>query len=516
MLWRIASVAHAVSSRHVLPGRPAHRYLMKDLNEKTIRGGFVRVFSQATTLLLRVGSLALLARLLDPTDFGLVGMVTAFTGILNLFRDFGLSAATIQRATVTEQESSTLFWINILVGAVLTVIALVFAPAVASFYHEPRLYWVTTAVAPAFLFNAAGVQHSARLQRQMRFTVLASIDFLSLIASTLVAIAMAKAGYGYWGLIAMTVSLPLAATVGFWVATGWVPGRPHRLAGLRSMMRFGGTITLSGFVAYVASNLEKVLLGRFWGAEAIGLYGRAYQLIRIPTDNLNYAVGQVAFSALSRVQDDPVRLRSYFLKGYSIVLALTIPITMACALFADDIIPLLLGPKWIEVVVLLRLLSPTILGFAIANPLGWLLDALGLVGRTLRIALVFAPVMIAGILAGLSYGPKGVAFGYSFVMMLWVVPVVAWAVHGTVISFKDIMMAVKQPLLAGIVAGGLAFGLRLSCGQCLTMLARLVLELSVLLSAYAAMLLFVMGQKSFYVDLLRKMSGRSSVTPVSG
>src|SRR6266446_9506144 len=177
---------------------------MKDLKEKTIRGGSVRVFSQAATLLLRVGSLALLARLLDPTDFGLVGMVSAFTGILNLFRDFGLSAATIQRATVTEQESSTLFWINILVGAVLTVIALVFAPAVASFYHEPGLYWVTTAVAPAFLFNAAGVQHSARLQRQMRFTVLASIDLLSLIASTLVAIAMAKAGYGYWALIAMT------------------------------------------------------------------------------------------------------------------------------------------------------------------------------------------------------------------------------------------------------------------------------------------------------------------------
>jgi len=134
---------------------------MKDLKEKTIRGGSVRVCSQATVLFLRVGSLALLARLLDPTDFGLVGMVTAFTGVLNLFRDFGLSSATIQRATVTEEETSTLFWINVLVGAVLTVVALVFAPAVGSFYHEPRLFWVTIALAPGFLFNAAGVQHSA-------------------------------------------------------------------------------------------------------------------------------------------------------------------------------------------------------------------------------------------------------------------------------------------------------------------------------------------------------------------
>src|SRR5215469_1491764 len=132
---------------------------MNDLKKKTIRGGSARLCSQAAYFLLRLGSLALLARLLDPTDFGLLGMVTAFTGVLSVFRDFGLSTATIQRATVTEQQTSTLFWINILVGAALTVLALVFAPALASFYREPRLFWVATAVAPGFLFNAAGVQH---------------------------------------------------------------------------------------------------------------------------------------------------------------------------------------------------------------------------------------------------------------------------------------------------------------------------------------------------------------------
>jgi len=476
----------------------------------------VRVCSQAAVLLLRVGSLALLARLLDPTDFGLLSMVTAFTGVLNLFRDFGLSTATIQRATITEQETSTLFWINILVGALLTVVALVFAPTVGSFYREPRLFWVTIAVAPGFLFNAAGIQHSALLQRQMRFTALASIDLLSLIASSVTAVVMAKAGYGYWALIAMSVSLPLFTTVGLWLVSGWVPGRPHRCESLLSIMRFGGTLTLNGLVLYVSSNLEKVLLGRFWGAEAIGLYGRAYQLIRIPTDNLNSAVGQVAFSALSRLRDEPARLRNYFLKGYSLVLAINILITMACAFFADDIIRLLLGPKWTGAAVLLRLLSPTILVYTIASPLGWLLDALGLVGRGLKIALAFAPFMIAGTLVGLPYGPEGVAFAYSSVMILWVVPVVVWAVHGTAISFKDVVKAVKQPLFSGLVAAGVAFGVRLCCGQSLTILLRLALEGTVLLGAYVAMLLYVMGQKSFYVDLLRQMIGRSSVAAVSG
>ena len=144
------------------------------------------------------------------------------------------------------------------------------------------------------------------------------------------------------------------------------------------MMHFGGTITLNGLVVYIASNFEKVLLGRFWGADALGIYGRAYQLINIPTANLNSAAGEVAFSALSRLQDDPARLKSYFLKGYSVVLAMTMPMTVACALFADDMIFVFLGPKWKAAAAIFRFLAPTIMVFAIANPLSWLVMSLGL------------------------------------------------------------------------------------------------------------------------------------------
>src|SRR5713101_8211528 len=109
---------------------------MEDLKERTIRGGFAKVCAQAATFLLRVGSLMILARLLEPKDFGLVGMVTALTGVLNLFRDFGLSAATVQRAKITEEQTATLFWINVLVGAMLAAAASGLAPVVATFYHE--------------------------------------------------------------------------------------------------------------------------------------------------------------------------------------------------------------------------------------------------------------------------------------------------------------------------------------------------------------------------------------------
>ena len=458
---------------------------------------------------MRVGSVMVLARLLEPADFGLIGMVTAFTGVLSLFRDFGLSAATVQHVDVTHEETSTLFWINVLVGAVLMMVAAGCAPLVAGFYREPRLLWVTWAAAPAFLLNGAAVQHSALLQREMRFGALALIDIVSLAISTVVAIGAAYAGYGYWALVAMTVCLPLFGGAGLWMAAGWVPGRPRAAARLRSMMRFGGTVTLNSLVIYVAFNLDRVLLGRFWGTEAIGLYGRANQLIRIPTDSLNSTIGEVAFSALSRIQDDKIRVRRYFLRGYSAVLALTVPITVACALYADDMIHVLLGSKWMPAAKIFRLLAPTILVFAIANPLGWLMNSLGLVARGLKIALFLAPVMIVSYIMGLPYGPNGVALAYSVAMTLWVFPVIAWAVHGTGISFWDILGVVSRPFGSIIVAALCSIGLRSLFGQLSSPLLRLLLEDAVLFSVYAGILLFVAGQKALYVDLVRSWRSRS-------
>ena len=167
-----------------------------DLKQKAVRGGLAKVFAQAANFLLRMGSLMIFARLLEPEDFGLVGMVTAVTGVLGLFKDFGLSSVTVQRVTITNEETSTLFWLNLLVGAVLGFLSLAIAPVLVAFYHEPRLLWVTVALSTGFLFNAAGVQHSAVLQRHMRFTALAVIEILSLLVSTAVGIGMAIAGMG--------------------------------------------------------------------------------------------------------------------------------------------------------------------------------------------------------------------------------------------------------------------------------------------------------------------------------
>lgn len=483
---------------------------MNDFKGLALRGGVVKVGAKAADFLLKMGSLMVLARLLEPTDFGIVGMVTAITGVLSLFKEFGLSVATIQRATITDEQTSTLFWINIVVGAILGIASLAIAPLVAAFYHEPQLSLVMIVLGSGFVFNAAGVQHSALLQRQMRFTALAVIEVLSLLISSAISIAMATRGYGYWALVAWSVTLPLASTLLTVFQSGWIPGRPRLNTGMRSMMRFGGIVTLNGLVVYVAYNLDKILLGRFWGAEVVGIYGRAYQLVTLPTDYLNGATGSVAIPVLSRLQDDPERLRNYFLKGYSLVLALTIPITVACALFANELILVIFGPKWNDAIPIFRLLAPTILVFALINPTGWLLVALGMVGRSLKIALAIAPLVITGCVIGLPYGAKGVAFGYSAALMLWVVPHLLWCFHGTVVSFRDVLLVASRPFISGIVGGSCAFGVLFFVGPSVSALATLLLGGTVLIAVYVWMLLFVMGQKALYLDLLLSLRSRSA------
>lgn len=475
---------------------------MKDLKERAVRGGFAKLCGQAANFVLRLASIAILSRLLNPEEFGLVAMATVATGVYGLFTSAGLSSATVQQDTITNAQVSTLFWVNIGVGVLLALACVVTAPILVAFFHEPRLFWLTIAMSAGFLFNAAGVQHFALLQRQLRYVAVAVIETVAQVAGSLVAIAMALTDFGYWSLVTMAIVSPAVATACMWLTTSWIPGLPRLRAGTGAMLRFGGTLTLNGLVVYVAYNLDKILLGRFWGADALGLYGRAYQLVTIPTDNLNWAIGGVAFSALSRLQHDPVRLKNYFLKGYSLVVSLTIPITIFCALFSDDVVLVVLGPKWVESAVIFRLLTPTVLIFGMINPLSWLLLSSGLQGRSLRVALVIAPLVTSAYFIGLPYGPNGVALSYSTAMTLWLVPHIAWCLRGTPISAWDLFVAVRRSFVSGIVAAVAAFIVLSYVGQQTPPLVRLALGGCVMVSVYCYMLLLVMGQRAFYLDLL--------------
>jgi len=144
-----------------------------------------------------------------------------------------------------------------------------------NFYHEPRLFWIAMVLGAGFRRQCGGVQHSALLQRNMQFEAIAGIEIASWIVSIAVGVGFAMVGVGYWALVWMAFALPAVTTIGVWFATGWIPGRPRRGVGVRSMLGFGGTLTLNTIIVYAAYNVDKLLIGRIWGAAALGVYGRA-------------------------------------------------------------------------------------------------------------------------------------------------------------------------------------------------------------------------------------------------
>jgi PST family polysaccharide transporter len=498
-----------------IAGTPASKYRalanpsVADLKRTSVQGGAATLFAQGTKFVLQTATMMLLARLLSPQDFGLQGMVVAFTGFLSLFRDAGLGTATVQRLEVTHDQTSTLFWINVAVGAVLTMCTAALAPFLVTFYHEPRLYWIAIFSSAGFLFSGLAAQHQALLMRGMRFVTLAKIDVLSLTVSSAVGVIMALLGWRYWALVGMAVVGSMVSALGAWLTVPWVPGPPRRKCGVLSMLRFGSIATCNSMVVFLAWNSEKILLGRFWGADALGLYGRAYQLVTLPVQQLNSSMTSVAFPALSRIQDDASRLARSFLRGYSLFISLTVPITVSCALFAGEIVRFVLGAKWMEAAPIFRLLAPTALVFAVANPLSWLVLSTGRIGRALSISLATMPLVIVGIVLGLSHGPKGVALGYSSAMVLLLIPIAAWSKHGTAITWTDLWRATKPPLLPGLLATVTGLVVKVGLDGKLAPIPYLLVGIGLVFGVYAWVLLIVMGQKDLYMDLLTQLYRRA-------
>ena len=485
-----------------------------DLRGRVLRGGVTRVTAQGVLFVTRLGSVVVLARLLDPSEFGLVNMVTVFTGLIGLFRDAGLSMLTVQRPTISHEQLSALFWVNVLVGAALMAVCAAVSPAIAAFYGEPRLLAVALALSAGFLVSGAAVQPAALLNRHMRFTAMAAAEVIACAVGLCLGIVLAALGWSYWALVGMNLSQSIAFCLAVWAVARWLPSRPRRGVGMTSMMRFGGAVSANSFLMYLAYNTDKLLLGRVAGAEALGVYGRAYALVNVPTQVLDQAISSVAISALSRLQGDDERFRNYFLKGYALFAAIMVPIGVACMLFADDVVLVLLGSKWTTVAPLFRSLAPTVVAIALVNPIGWLLFATARVGRAVRMALVIALVLVASYSSGLPYGPQGVAVGFSVAMAALVVPLIVWGLHDSGVPLGEVARALRAPVLATLAAVsiGLAAGWWLTAAP--WPFARLAMEGTVFSGTYLLVLLYPLRQKPFYVALLREIGlRRSGVTP---
>jgi PST family polysaccharide transporter len=433
-------------------------HLTHDLGRRSRRGGAVLLSAQMVRVLAQMATLVVLARLLPPSAFGLLAMVAAIGAVLDLVKEFGLSAATIQKQNNSHAQVSALFWINAGVGAALSLGLFLAAPLLARFYGQPELEAVARWLALAFAASGLTVQHWALLRRQMRFGAIAGLETTADLLSFGTAIGLAVAGVGYWALVAQRLVSPILLMLGSWALCRWRPARPARTAGVSGLLGFGASVTGSGLAVAFSRSIDQILIGWLWGPALLGLYERTTRLLLMPINTINAPVYAAAMPALSRLTDQPARYRSMFGQVMQKLALLTMPAFALAAVTADWVVQILLGPSWVEAVPLVALFSVSAIYLPVLSAVGLLYMTQARTGEMLRATLIDASLCVASILVGLHWGVVGIAASLAAMGLLVRTPFAFWlATRRGPVSAGFVWRAVAPPASAAAMVA-LAIG----------------------------------------------------------
>jgi len=437
-------------------------HLQADLKGRSVRGGAWTITSQGMQFVIASTSTVVLARILTPADFGLVAMVVAITGLGQAFADLGLSEATIQSPKISHGQVSTLFWVNVGIGAILTILTMCLAPVLAWFYKQPSVEEITLVISLTFLICGLRVQHEAILRRQMRFSALAFRDIVSLSLGVLVAIVMALRGAGYWALVAQPLTTNFSQVVLTWLMVKWMPSLPRRDTKIRSMLTFGGSVAASYLIINVNRSADNALVGWYCGAGPLGLYSRAYNLLMLPVRQLSAPAGAVVVPAFSRIQDDPERFARYYLRVVNLITWIAAPVFGFLFVAAKPVVALVLGPQWKGAAPVFQILAISALAQLLLESTIWLFISQGHSNRLLKLLLMVCPVIVVSFAIGLPFGIEGVALSGSLVLLSILPWILNFSFRGTDLTLRRLGESLLCPLslsMLGVLVAEIALRL---------------------------------------------------------
>jgi O-antigen/teichoic acid export membrane protein len=426
------------------------------LGRRALRGGAITLFGQWARYAVQLVSIVALARLLDPRDFGVIGMVWAIIALGEVVRDAGLSNGAIQRDELSREEQSTLFYVTSAIGAVICGLAAMLAIPLSHFYHESQVAPVTLAMSVIPLAGGVAAQHLVDLTRAFRFAAIASADVISMIVATVLALTLAALGAGVWALVALQVSQAVVRLFVLAVASNFKPGRPAPLRDVIPILRFGRNLFVAQMLDYASRNFDNIIIGRTAGTVALGLYSRAYQLLMLPLQQINAPLTRVALPVLSQLKNEPERFRSYLRSATVCVAYSGCAAIVFSVVFAPEIVDIMLGPQWSGAADLFRALAVAGAFQTVGYVAYWIFLALDRTRHQVQFALITKPVMLIGFVIGAHWGATGVAVSYSIVNV-WSVPLSVWmACRGTFVSAREIFaVIVRATGLAGLVTAAL-------------------------------------------------------------
>ena len=402
---------------------------------------------------LGIGSVVILARLLTPSDFGIVTMVTTFSLLLRSFGLNGFTELIMQREEITDSLASNLFWINLGIGAILTLAFAGSGPLLALFYHSSAVVRVTQGMSLTIVIGCLGYVHTGLLQRAMHFRTTAIISLAGMLFYVIVSITLAMAGWHYWALVWGSVTQTTVVAAGAWLVCRWIPRRPGRAPGTGSGLKFAMNVYSHFAFSYLTHNTDNLLVGWRFGARALGFYKRAYDLFVLPQTQLLSPLSAVVVSTLSRVSRDREQFQRYFLRTISVLALVGMGIGADFALVGEDIIRFLFGPGWEEAGRIFALFGPGIGVMLLYSTHGWIHLSIGRPERWFRWGLMEFVCTVTLFLLTLRWGPSGIAFAWTTSYFLLMFPGFWYAGKPIGLGIGPVLAVIWKFFAASVASG---------------------------------------------------------------
>jgi polysaccharide transporter, PST family len=418
------------------------------LGRQATTGAFFIGGAQVVRFLLSIVTTVIVARILAPDDYGVLAMWAPIFAFVLLFQDFGFSTAAVQAKALSSEQSTTLFWINILASLIIALLLVVGAPLIGLFFNDARVASLTAASASMVVVSSLAIQHTALLHREMRFRLLAVISVATAVIGMTGTIGLALYLRNYWALFLGSLGSISAQTLLTWFLSEWRPGRRAAFSDTRKLLAFGTDVAAFNVVNFLSRNADNVLIGKFWGSAALGLYDRSYKLMMAPLQLVNAPLTRVMLPVLSRLRDEPERFRKAYLFCFQAILLATAPAGAFAAAASDELVLVLLGPNWTAADPIFYWLALVMIYQPAASSLGLLFISYAR-SRAYAVWGIFSSIAtVASFVIGLPGGPAGVAMAYFYMNLLIAALLIIGATKGSPVLVTDLISALVAPLIA--------------------------------------------------------------------
>lgn len=486
------------------------KYSESQLKQKIAKGGLFTISGQGTKMCLQILTEILIARMLMPEDYGIVALGMVFISFAKMFRDFGLSNATIQSKTITQEQVSSLFWVNVIISVIIFSILAILAPCAATIFKEPRLVLVIITLGITVPLAGASAQHTALLKRQLLFGRLAIIEVGAQFISFLVSALIAYRWQSYWAVVTNLVMRELLITLGVVLALKWVPTLNVNLQQVKKHIKFGVHVTGFQVVNYLSVNVDRILVGKFYGTAQLGIFDKAKQLLLYPLRQINVPVSNVMIPALSRLLDDEKSYRKTYIDTVQLLIIISMPAVALAIVTADTFIPILLGQHWANVAPIFKILGIVGLVQTIGNTTSWLYISQGRTSEFFRWGIVSSFLAVLLQVIGMWWGLKGMLVAWALGSVLIRVPLNYYFVtRKGPVKLNDFFQLYPMPLLITSISI-LPIIIMKTTGNGFKSNFQLLMALGLWATTYAILIIFIPPNKNLIVKILNGLKAREN------